>query len=699
MDTLESIKGSYLKYLKQAKKTGCLSESRSSFSKEVLDTSATTTDENSPTRPKNIEPISFFEQSQEIQGANLLDNQLKLYDKKYRSHSSRRTRSITSSSRRSNRKEKKNIYKWMPVRGHSAALTQKVKSKLIELLGDVIIPLFIYFSFFQNTNRRKLEKTVEKFKADNKEKGSLIYDYRIHLQNQSIDSSKKKNHQELVDNMPGYALKLMNIKARKFGIRHTINSVNTKKRTKSVDISWNTEIEKEYGNSIERGRKELWQKRKGQKLESLGFYPIFFKFWKEENFTNLRKTLFDKFRDGQPLSSSEYKYLALTSEVLNAHLDQQEYKEYLSVLDPDFVADVEMALASEILEGYYSVLRELKEARGKYFRREMCRKKRSILNTPLKKIGTNKRDLLDKRLREIYNREVKKYLKDKQSVLDAKKRYLGYWSQQKLFFERNLCKAQRARSVDRRARHPHSKILRKYPEPKHNFLSREQKIKIKKEETVYRRKREDGYIISKRSFLKTYSNGPLSFQKHNRHIKEQAAIVIQRCWKGYQARSKYRNTIKYIVSKKQKKGFKTMRKMMMRKRIINSLQQSSNKQEETPKSSKTVKEHKYLLNTESKQRNMVNEKGLKILELCKNNDYFHLNNLGEVILKRDTKVCDEQGNTGLHFACHNSNFKIVEILIEAGANPNTPNIDELTPCDFVEDQNLQKYLFQKGGYF
>ena len=48
----------------------------------------------------------------------------------------------------------------------------------------------------------------------------------------------------------------------------------------------------------------------------------------------------DKFMDGQSLTSKEYKYLALTSEVLNAHLDRKEYQTYVNLLTRDFISEV-----------------------------------------------------------------------------------------------------------------------------------------------------------------------------------------------------------------------------------------------------------------------------------------------------------------------------------------------------------------------
>jgi len=44
--------------------------------------------------------------------------------------------------------------------------------------------------------------------------------------------------------------------------------------------------------------------------------------------------------DGHALSSKEYKFLALTSDLLNAHLDKKLFQKYVDILDRSFISDV-----------------------------------------------------------------------------------------------------------------------------------------------------------------------------------------------------------------------------------------------------------------------------------------------------------------------------------------------------------------------
>ena len=75
---------------------------------------------------------------------------------------------------------------------------------------------------------------------------------------------------------------------------------------------------------------------------------------------DLREKVLKKHMDGRLLTDYEIKYLALTSESLNRFLDKKHYQKSLNFLTKDFVEQVEMTIAEEIIGEYYKIKNRIK---------------------------------------------------------------------------------------------------------------------------------------------------------------------------------------------------------------------------------------------------------------------------------------------------------------------------------------------------
>lgn len=74
--------------------------------------------------------------------------------------------------------------------------------------------------------------------------------------------------------------------------------------------------------------------------------------------------------EGKWISNQELKYLTYSSEDANKHLDRKFYKKAIGSISPDVKAEVEMMIAEDILDDYYSIKDQLLEARRLYLKEQ-----------------------------------------------------------------------------------------------------------------------------------------------------------------------------------------------------------------------------------------------------------------------------------------------------------------------------------------
>lgn len=92
-------------------------------------------------------------------------------------------------------------------------------------------------------------------------------------------------------------------------------------------------------------------------------------------------------------------------------------------------------------------------------------------------------------------------------------------------------------------------------------------------------------------------------------------------------------------------------------------------------------------------------KGNKVLHIAVyNNNIQMLKNLIKIGV--DINAKNSEGNTPLHLAvCDINKIKIVQILLDAGADMSIANYNKYTPLDLVNNTQALDILIAKGAHF
>lgn len=244
--------------------------------------------------------------------------------------------------------------------------------------------------------------------------------------------------------------------------------------------------------------------------------------------------------DGIHLTKEEYNYLDLTSEELNKMIDKRYYQRKANLLDREFIHNVEICIADEILSNYLKARNKVEKNRKKFL--SLRSKKKAVENerffkrmyeTELSLAQKHKKkrvyDLMKKIIGQILEspEKMKKLQKKIQKVGTMFKEMKR--DTQKLKTMYGLLTPNQLEHY----RHPHSKVMKKmnmkerrakssYIESRRTKKIRERRnsliIKIQNEEKKFRVKRNTiSKITDQNQFMKCYSGGPL-FQKNNNVI-------------------------------------------------------------------------------------------------------------------------------------------------------------------------------------
>lgn len=233
--------------------------------------------------------------------------------------------------------------------------------------------------------------------------------------------------------------------------------------------------------------------------------------------------LLERYLDGLNLSKQEYKYLDLTSEELNKTVDKRHYQIRANLLDPDFIHNVEVCIADEILTNYLKARKKVISNRKKFLSLRTKKKATSnerffkkLYETELKPAQLHKK----KRVYSLIKKTINQILQDPKKL---KKLQLRIKKVAKLFKEMkrdtekiNTMHGEMTINQLEHFRHPHSKIFKKRGMRKkrqsYSFTRRRNPAmdRINKEEKKFRVKSSTiSKLSGKEQFIKCFSTGPL----------------------------------------------------------------------------------------------------------------------------------------------------------------------------------------------
>lgn len=115
------------------------------------------------------------------------------------------------------------------------------------------------------------------------------------------------------------------------------------RKISNIKIKWNDRKEILFQNDKKRAINNFHNVARNPTYDDCGFARYTEKVLNDTDVKRLRTTILEKVNDGVKPSEQELKYLELTSETLNRFLDQEEFKNALQMLDPDFIDYVRTA--------------------------------------------------------------------------------------------------------------------------------------------------------------------------------------------------------------------------------------------------------------------------------------------------------------------------------------------------------------------
>lgn len=277
--------------------------------------------------------------------------------------------------------------------------------------------------------------------------------------------------------------------------------------------------------------------------------------------------------NGEPLKKEELKFLALTSENLNVYLNRKEYQDAVNILDIDFIRKVEVAIAEDIIDSYYTV-RDLWKKKRVYYLLQKSQGTRKKIEHNILQPKAHQHSLLEQRLFALQKRKITRLVENlgnsfakgrsegkdiytlfnvfnnhrekvrNQSIMrqqDPKKPQTGRVdmkdiNQIMLSTELNanitsLMHGRIQRKALLRMRHPHSKLMP--ADEKTNEYTLRKNVE---EQAKYRVQSSEKEGQDKTVFVRNYSTGPRKPKQVSPQYEHNAARVIQACLKGFRQR-------------------------------------------------------------------------------------------------------------------------------------------------------------------
>lgn len=223
------------------------------------------------------------------------------------------------------------------------------------------------------------------------------------------------------------------------------------------------------------------------------------------------------------MSKQEYKYLDLTSEELNKTVDKRYYQLRTNLLDPDFIHNVEVCIADEILSNYLKARSKVIANRKKFLSLRSRKKStdndrffKKLYETELNPAQMHKKKRVYSLIKKTINQIIEDPKKLKKLQMRIKKVAKLFKDMKRNTEKINTMHGEMTINQLEHFRHPHSKIMKKRGMRKKRMTysferRRNPEIdRITKEEKRFRVKSSTISKISERKqFIKCFSTGPL----------------------------------------------------------------------------------------------------------------------------------------------------------------------------------------------
>ena len=299
--------------------------------------------------------------------------------------------------------------------------------------------------------------------------------------------------------------------------------------------------------------------------------------------SELRDNILENYFDGKTLTEKEVQFLALTSQELNKFIDKEQYQRFVNRFSSDFINQLEINIAEQILSDYYDTRQVVFNKREQFLNNwntklktkiamasgsHQSSKSRAELELNRQKQAMIKKKVITQFFGGFSNgsRFVSSEARNNSKSLHSSSTAGWQKSSVERLNDSSGVRKQRSGSVPRvykvhekmnkvtrsslygdvsdvwyyKARHPQSKLVpdfasgslanhKKVAEDQMDKRVRSQEVKLKGQKT---------------RFFFTYSAGPEGVKKLERRCgilnKRKAALLIQKCWRGYKARKAVR---------------------------------------------------------------------------------------------------------------------------------------------------------------
>lgn len=654
---------------------------------------------------------------------------------------------------------------WVKIHSSYKMLRKKLQAKLVEFISDELSFKNYDIKLSYDHEETKLdeeydalfESIEQKILAAKRVEIPINYMMRRRLQEESDkkaveekikeDIIRQEKKQRAMSAHPRY---LDEAKKKPKPMQPEANTPETI----AAQVVWSNKDEQAYKANVQEGKQKFSSKVATGTFKNIGFRDIYLSLRKKSNLHNLRDFLLEKYQSGKWLTDKELKYLTYSSGLTHAVIDKEYYRDAIQHISAEVKSDIITMIADDMISEYSNIIQSLSDARTTYlaiknqkhrakahqYMLQLQRENESLLRIlALKKWRlVNSRFCLKRlALSEMKSEEEKTKTKPD---LDMAAQILNErrTTNRNKFLRRNFTKPIASNYLGliepKKLRHlqcPASKVIKFPAKGTIDDMNTTDKQAEDMLQTMYDYKNSivDQNAIDASRYKRQYSGGPVSRRKEPRLMKkEQAALLIQKAWRGYFDR----RMIKYLKSMTGKKFNKMFRGVatepdlvpcgvsnfftrftILKNTLLNPQNEQKlrvqfmeetrikNQREFTKKVDKEIREKimkgrgikksPSLIHVAEKipeleeaekeeqekppkksiyTKNNLHIKQTALLNACKNNKTSWLQNSAYNYTKHDVNIPDNLGNTALYYACQNKNIFIVYYLLKRGAYTN-----------------------------
>lgn len=663
---------------------------------------------------------------------------------------------------------------WIRINSKYKMLRKKLQSKLIEFISDELSFKNYEIKLNYDHEVSKLDEDYDILLEDidqkdpDLKKDQIPINYLMRRRLQEDNLKKEKN--QLILQEKEKMEKKARIRAQSAHPLKNKDSKNSEKltfedqkkinpQTLASQVVWTKEDEKLYKENVEIGKQLFSKKVSTGTFKNIGFKDIYLSLRKKSNLHNLRNFLIEKLQDGQWLTEDELRYLTYSSGLTHAVIDKPYFTEAINKISSEVKSDIITMISEELISEYSNIIQSFSQARKTYLNfknlKHRDQAEKYLLNLQqenermLRIVALKKWRLVNERfcLKRLALAEAKKETEVSESTkkIDHYSEMLKQRTvmRRNKFLARNFTKPIASNYLGlvqpkklRHLQNPASRVIKLPAKGTEEDLNMGDKEAENLMQTMhdYKNSIVDRTTIDSARYKRFYSGGPVSRNKEKKLLtKEQAAILIQKVWRGFFDR----RMIRYLkglpggrMKKKVSRGsiknsdpsvvdgvsnfylnFQILKNNLLnpqneQKLRIQFIEETRirNQREFNRKIDKEVREkimksrgkqkkHSFKpdikktaiskdedidneLEEEKKHKstvftkNNLHIKQMALLKACKNNNTKFLKNSGYNYTATDVNIVDALGNTSLYYACLNKNLFMVTYLLKRGAKVN-----------------------------